>query len=142
MNTEHTPEDINAATEIEAPAEEVVTQEVVAEVIAEVIAEVVPVRAERSAVVSGADKDEVLLSACVYRNSYARKSLSVHHLQRRLAVLGYHNADADKDGWYGDLTLGAVAEFQADKNLKGAGYMNAETLEAIFAGDPYCTVVL
>jgi peptidoglycan hydrolase-like protein with peptidoglycan-binding domain len=68
--------------------------------------------------------------------------LSVHHLQRRLAALGYNNADADKDGWYGDLTRDAVASFQADKNLKGAGQMNAETLEAIFAGDPHCIVVL
>jgi len=142
MNIEYTPEDINAATEIEAPAEEVVTQEVVAEVIAEVVAEVQAVYAERSAVVSGADKDEVLLSACVYKNMYARKSLSVHHLQRRLAVLGYHNADADKDGWYGDLTLDAVAAFQSDKNLKGDGQMNAATLEAIFTGDPHCIVVL
>jgi peptidoglycan hydrolase-like protein with peptidoglycan-binding domain len=134
METENTPEEINAATEIEVSAEEVVAQEVVAETKA--------VRAERSAVVSGADKDEVLLSACVYRNVYARKSLSVHHLQRRLAALGYNNADADKDGWYGDLTRDAVASFQADKNLKGDGHMNAATLEAIFAGDPYCIVVL
>lgn len=134
MNTENTPEDINAATEIEATAEEVVMQEVVAVVQA--------VRAEPSAVVSGADKDEVLLSACVYKNMYARKSLSVHHLQRRLAVLGYHNADADKDGWYGDLTRDAVAAFQAAKNINGDGQMNAATLEAIFAGDPHCIVVL
>ena len=134
METENTPEEINAATEIEVAVEEVVAQEVVAETKA--------VRAERSAAVSGADKDEVLLSACVYRNVYARKSLSVHHLQRRLAVLGYHNADADKDGWYGDLTRDAVAAFQADKKLEGAGHMNAATLEAIFAGDPYCVVVL
>lgn len=134
METENTPEEINAVTQIEVPAEEVVMQEVVAEVQA--------VRAEHNAVVSGADKDEVLLSACVYRNVYARKSLSVHHLQRRLAVLGYHSADADKDGWYGDLTRDAVASFQADKNLKGDGQMNAATLEAIFAGDPYCIVVL
>ena len=47
MNIEYTPEDINAATEIEATAEEVVVQEVVAVVQA--------VRAEPSAVVSGAD---------------------------------------------------------------------------------------
>ena len=134
MNIEYTPEDINAATEIEATAEEVVVQEVVAVVQA--------VRAEPSEVVSGADKDEVLLSACVYKNMYARKSLSVHHLQRRLAVLGYHNADADKDGWYGDLTRDAVAAFQADKSINGDGQMNAATLEAIFAGDPHCIVVL
>jgi peptidoglycan hydrolase-like protein with peptidoglycan-binding domain len=138
METENTPEEINAVTEIEVPAEEAVAQEVVAEVVAEVKA----VRAERSAAVSGADKDEVRLSACVYKNMYARKSLSVHHLQRRLAVLGYNNADADKDGWYGDLTCDAVAAFQADKKLDGAGHMNAETLKAIFAGDPHCIVVL
>jgi hypothetical protein len=138
MNIEYTPENVNAVTETEVPAEEVVVQEVVAEVVAEVQA----VHAERSAAVSGADKDEVLLSACVYKNMYARKSLSVHHLQRRLAVLGYHNADADKDGWYGDLTRDAVAAFQADKSISGDGQMNAATLEAIFAGDPHCIVVL
>lgn len=134
METENTPEETNAVTKIEVAAEEVVMKEVVAETKA--------VRAAPSAAVSGADKDEVRLSACVYRNMYARKSLSVHHLQRRLAVLGYHAADADKDGWYGDLTRDAVAAFQSDKKLEGAGHMNAATLEAIFAGDPYCTVVL
>lgn len=87
-------------------------------------------------VVSGADKDEVHLKQCVYKNPYARKSLTIHHLQRRLAELGYDEAAADRDGWYGDLTKAAVAAYQKDNKLDGNGVMNAKTFEAVFAGDP------
>jgi peptidoglycan hydrolase-like protein with peptidoglycan-binding domain len=87
-------------------------------------------------VVSGADKDEVHLKQCVYKNPYARKSLTIHHLQRRLAELGYDEAAADRDGWYGDLTKAAVAAYQKDNKLDGNGVMNAKTFETIFAGDP------
>ena len=87
-------------------------------------------------VVSGADKDEVYLKQCVFKNPYARKSLTIHHLQRRLAELGYDDAAADRDGWYGDLTKAAVEAYQKDNKLDGSGTMNAKTFEAIFAGDP------
>jgi len=95
-----------------------------------------------NAVVGAGETDEVLLSRCVYRSRVTRKSLSVHHLQRRLSELGFRDAGSDKDGWYGDLTLKAVKEFQAANKLEDTGLVDAATLEAIFAGDPNVTVIL
>ena len=94
------------------------------------------------AVIGNADSDEVFLSKCVYKNKYARKSLTVHHLQRRLTELGYRNAVSDRDGWYGDLTALDVAAFQAANALDGEGQMNAATFEAVFAGDHNVTTYL
>jgi len=95
-----------------------------------------------TAVVSGGETDPVLLSRCVYMSRVTRKSLSVHHLQRRLAELDYPSAASDPDGWYKDGTKTAVAAFQKDGSLEGDGLMNAATLEAIFDGDPNVTVVI
>ena len=93
-------------------------------------------------VVSGADTDEVFASKCVYMNKAARKSLSVHHLQRRLIELGYRDAGSDKDGWYGEGTRTGVSAFQAANNITGDGLIDGPTLIAVFAGDPHVTVVL
>ena len=99
------------------------------------------VPAAKNAAVSGNAVDDVLLSQCVYKNMYARKSLSVHHVQRRLVERGYTNAVGDKDGWYGDLTKDAVASFQKAHGIEGAGTMNAATLTALFDGDENVNVV-
>lgn len=145
MNTENTHEE-------EAPVETQPAVESVEEVISDAASAVEELKAEvkvarpaviedRSAVVSGADKDEVLLTSCVYKNSRARKSLSIHHLQRRLAVLGYADAYADKDGWYGDLTKNAVAAFQSSCGIEATGFVDAATLHAIFDGDTNVIVI-
>ena len=97
---------------------------------------------EAAHVVGLGDKDEVLLAQCVYKNMYARKSLTVHHLQRRLAELGYGDASADLDGWYGDLTKESVRQYQGDNNLEATGVMDAETFKRIFKGDPNVMVVV
>jgi hypothetical protein len=89
-----------------------------------------------SHVVSGKDKDDVFLKQAVYKNPRARKSLTIHHLQRRLAELGYADAAADRDGWYGGLTKLSVEAWQKDNKIEPTGLMNAKTLEGIFAGDP------
>jgi peptidoglycan hydrolase-like protein with peptidoglycan-binding domain len=94
------------------------------------------------AVVGTGERDDVLLSRCVFKSKVTRKSLSVHHLQRRLAELGYPDAGTDKDGWYGDLTRLAVSQFQTDRNLDGDGLVDAATLAAIFDGDQNVTVVV
>lgn len=86
-------------------------------------------------VVSGGEYDVVHLSKAVYKNVAAKKSLTVHHLQRRLNEIGYHDAYLDKDGWYGDHTKNAVAAFQEDKKLGGDGMMDMQTMNAIFLGD-------
>lgn len=93
-------------------------------------------------VVSGKDKDDVFLKQAVFKNPRARKSLTIHHIQRRLAELGYSDAAADRDGWYGDLTKLAVQGYQKDNRIEPTGLMNAKTLEGIFAGDPNVRVVV
>lgn len=99
-------------------------------------------KASTRAAVSGGDKDEVFLANCVYKNVYARKSLTVHHVQRRLAELGYNEAYADKDGWLGDLTKAAIVKFQGDKGLNATGNMDAATFTKLFEGDSNVNVVL
>jgi hypothetical protein len=95
-----------------------------------------------SQAVSGEDVDNVILAQCVYKNVYARKSLTVHHLQRRLIELGYKDADADKDGWLGDETVASIKEFQADKGMDVTGSVDVETFTKIFEGDIHVNVVL
>jgi peptidoglycan hydrolase-like protein with peptidoglycan-binding domain len=97
---------------------------------------------EATHVVGLGDKDEVVLAQCVYKNMYARKSLTVHHLQRRLTELGYGDASADLDGWYGDLTKESVRQYQGDSNLEATGVMDADTFKGIFKGDPNVMVVV
>lgn len=92
------------------------------------------------ATVSGDATDKVLLSSCVFKNKFARKSLSIHHVQRRLVELGYPDAASDKDGWYGDLTAAAVAVFQADEALEATGAIDMATLNALFHDDPNVVV--
>ena len=91
-------------------------------------------------VTPGASTDTVYLSRCVYKNMHARKSLTVHHLQRRLAELGFRDAYSDKDGWYGDLTMKAVKEYQESKGMNPTGLADADTFAAVFAGDRAVTV--
>jgi hypothetical protein len=88
------------------------------------------------AVVSNGLVDEVYLSKAIYKNNNAKKSLTVHHLQRRLNELGYTSAYGDKDGWYGDGTQIAIDRFRKDNKLKGQGQIDKATFLAIFANDP------
>lgn len=91
-------------------------------------------------VVSGGVIDLVYLSKCIYKNIYSRKSLTVHHVQRRLGELGFLDALSDTDGWYGDLTRFAVQSFQKSKGLDVTDDMDITTLEAIFLDDPHVEV--
>ena len=95
-----------------------------------------------SQAVSGEDVDDVMLANCIYKNVYARKSLTVHHLQRRLIELGYKDADADKDGWLGDETVASIKKFQADKGMDVTGSVDADTFNKIFEGDQHVNIVL
>lgn len=111
----------------------------------EIVEEVVPVEVPAAttllsappteyAVVSNDEVDEVHLSAFVFENIYAKKVLSVHHLQRRLVEWGFREAGIDKDGWYGSATVGAVHQFQEAYGLP-VGDLDMATLEAIFTND-------
>lgn len=98
-----------------------------------------PAVAVADAVVGGGATDDVFLERCVFENIYARKSLTIHHLQRRLTELGYTSANDDKDGWYGQSTRDAVAAWQRDNDVEGDGLIDAKTFLAIFDGDPNVT---
>ena len=132
--------------QVSAPAvepEQVVVEEPTPEPVPEPTPESVAAQQPKaSQAVSGEDVDDVLLANCVYKNVYARKSLTVHHLQRRLIELGYKDADADKDGWLGDETVASIKEFQADKGMDVTGSVDADTFIKIFEGDVHVNVVL
>jgi len=106
---------------------------------------------EPSAVVGLGDRDDVHLRACMFKNRFVKKSLSCHHVQRRLAELsllpkyaglGLDVAYSDLDGWYGDLTRTAVAAFQKKNKILATGLMDGPTLTLMFEGDPNVRVVL
>lgn len=99
-----------------------------------------PAPVEADSVVGDGDTDPVSLQSIVYKNIKQRKSLSVHHLQRRLNDLGYPEAYADRDGYYGDLTRDAVARYQKENDLVETGIVDQGTLSAIFDGDPNVTL--
>jgi hypothetical protein len=92
-------------------------------------------------VVGNGEHDDVHISSLVFKTNNQSRSLSVYHLQRRLKELGYHEADRDRSGSYGDLTAVAVAKFQRDKSFEINGLVNRETAEAIFDGDPNVKLV-
>jgi peptidoglycan hydrolase-like protein with peptidoglycan-binding domain len=155
-NTNNTPEEVTTESAQTEVAEETKTAEAAAPAAKEDKKEKVITdlpRAEKPApapaptatpyaVIGSGDTDDVFLSKCIFKNVYARKSLTVHHLQRRLTELGYKHANSDKDGWYGDLTKQDVAAFQSDFGIEGSGEMNADTFAAIFDGDVNVTVHL
>lgn len=87
------------------------------------------------AVVGNSDRDTVSVSKAVFKNIAAKKSLSVHHIQRRLKERGYDEAFLDKDGFYGDNTLNAMKKFQEDQKLTVTGLADLNTLNKLFEND-------
>ncbi len=103
----------------------------------------VTIPAARNAVVSGGDFDEVLSSRMIRADrTHAQKSLSVHHLQRRLMELGYGEAYADRDGSLGALTQSSVSAWQKDNGQEVTGLPTGAQLQSIFEGDHNVKVVL
>jgi hypothetical protein len=135
-----TADDVEIIEVVEAPkpAEPQVEKKKIADPVAvdiEAVRDSLP-KPAGEAVVGNGVVDVVKLSAVVYKNLYAKKSLSVHHLQRRLSELGYPEAFQDKDGWFGDKTKLALAKFQQDNNVGSNGNPDLATLKKLFAGDP------
>ena len=87
------------------------------------------------AVVSNDRVDAVHASKIVAHNKAQKKSLSVHHLQRRLNEWGFTSAYLDKDGYCGDHTISAISAFQTHVGLPVTGAPDFTTLERIFEGD-------
>lgn len=136
----------------EAEAEE---PEPVAEVEVEVVAEPKPVKQKVTApvpsssvppttysVVGGGEQDDVHLSRAIYMNMKQRRSLTVHHIQRRLKEWGFRDAFSERDGFYGNLTKKSVSEFQEHLGLEVTGMMDAETMARLFEGDTNVAVHL
>lgn len=141
-------EEVAVAVEVEAPVVVAVEEPTPAPVEPEPAPVIVPVEVPQPepvvayAAVTGA-MDEVYLSKCVYENKYERKSLTVHHLQRRLEELGYKDVVGDRDGWLGELTMMSVNKFQTDKGLEVTDKsIDSNTFSMIFAGDPNVNVNL
>lgn len=95
----------------------------------------------RYAVVGNETTDYVYASKAIFQNRLQKKSLTVHHLQRRLAEWGHPDAYTDLDGWYGEPTKKSVAEFQARNNLEATGIADYATLELLFEGDTNVTLI-
>jgi peptidoglycan hydrolase-like protein with peptidoglycan-binding domain len=98
------------------------------------------VKSPKRLTASGADTDEVRASA-LDLNTKARKSLSVHHLQARLADLGYVEAESGLDGQFDALTRSALAAWQTDNKFP-VGPLNHIQIMSLFTGDDNVIVVL
>lgn len=95
------------------------------------------------AVVGLGETDTVLYSRAVKaENAKTRKSLTIHHLQRRLKELGYPEAYADLDGTWRELTTRSVIAWQTDAGHEPTGDLTPEQFSEIFDGDINVTVVL
>jgi peptidoglycan hydrolase-like protein with peptidoglycan-binding domain len=84
---------------------------------------------------------EVYEDKIIFKNIYAKKSMSVWQVQRRLNDLGYDAVRAAKPGYFEEITLKAVKEYRADKNL-GDGEIDAKFLKSLFAGDKAVKLIL
>lgn len=115
----------------EAPTEVVYTEKV-EEPIAVPTSDVPPTV---YAVVSNDLIDTVHASKIIPHNVKQKKSLSVHHLQRRLNEWGFSEAYLDKDGYYGDFTARAISDFQTKVGLPVTGLPDFNTLTRVFEGD-------
>lgn len=98
---------------------------------------------EPYAVVGNGATDEVLHSRAVpLERAKTRKSLTIHHLQRRLTELGYPEAGADLDGRWGLLTGRAVTAWQKDSGHEPTGELTGVQFLEIFADDINVTAVV
>ena len=140
-----------APKSVEKPKVEKIDEPVAVEV-EEVVVEKVEPKAEAPvksdvpattyAVVSGGQTDPVHLSKAKFKSLTHKRSLTVHHLQRRLMEWGYMDAYLDKDGYFGDLTLKSINEFRTAQGIESDLPIDAETFSAIFEGDTNVTVVI
>ena len=141
------PEEVAVTAEVEEPIA-IVEEPTPAPVEPEPMPEPTPVEepqpqpAAANAAVTGSS-DDVYLSKCVYENKYERKSLTIHHIQRRLEELGYKDVVGDRDGWLGELTMMSVNQFQKDRGMDVTDKTVDEvTFISIFAGDQNVNVIV
>ena len=97
----------------------------------------------RNAVVSGGETDPVQYSkARVPGRTENRKSLTVLHVQRRLAEEGFADAASAPGGRYEALTTRAVSLWQESRGEAATGVLTREQFADLFDGDPNVTVTM
>lgn len=126
---------VEVEEEVVVAATPAYTEKVEEPVIVSAPASVSKAPATKYAVVSGDSVDTVFVSKVVVHNRAQKKSLSVHHVQRRLSEWGFVGAFLDRDGYCGDNTVTALTEFQALAKLPETGKPDYQTLSALFEGD-------
>lgn len=95
----------------------------------------------RHAVVGAGDTDTVIYSkARTPRLGESRKSLTVLHVQRRLAEEGFSEAASAPGGRYDSLTASAVSRYQESTGGTPTGILTRAEFTALFKGDHNVTV--
>lgn len=95
----------------------------------------------RDAVVSGGETDPIFYSkAKVPGPTEGRKSLTVLHIQRRLAALGFTEAASSPGGRFDALTTSAVRRYQETLGDEVTGVLTRDQFEGLFKDDPNVTV--
>lgn len=114
----------------------VVEEEIAPTPVEEVALPVVETPAE-----SAVELAEVYADKIIYKNKMAKKSMSVWQVQRRLYDLGYETVREAKPGYFEEITLKAVEDYRADKNL-GDGEIDVKFLKSLFAGDKTVKLII
>jgi hypothetical protein len=114
----------------------VVEEEIAPTRVEEVVLPVVEKPAE-----SAVEIAEVYADKIIFKNKMAKRSMSVWQVQRRLSDLGYTDVREAKPGYYEEVTLKAVEDYRADKNL-GDGEIDAKFLKDLFTGDKTVKLIL
>lgn len=95
----------------------------------------------RNAVVGAGDTDSVMYSkARAPKGNESRKSLTVLHIQRRLAEEGFSEAASAPGGRYEALTTNAVRAYQTSITAEPTGTLTREQFADLFEGDHNVTV--
>ena len=88
--------------------------------------------AQQEEAIPHADSD-IPLSGDMIVSQYGDKGALVYKIQQRLVTLGYLNTVVDGD--FGDLTLNAIKQFQADNDFEATGRLTVEQYEILFPGE-------
>jgi len=96
-----------------------------------------------NAVIGSGDTDPVLYSkARVPGRTQNQKSLTVLHIQRRLADEGFAEAASAPGGKYEELTTLAVQKYQESLGDEPTGLLTRAQFEELFRDDPNVTITL
>lgn len=91
-------------------------------------------------VVGSGDTDPIKYSSA--KPSFQKRVLTVLHIQRALADLGYAEAASSPGGSYDALTRAAVVKYQISRGDTQTGILTRDQFSDLFVGDPNVTVSL